>query len=197
MDANGDVDTVGAVNTGGNVAVTGSVQTTGDVQVAGEFTYSATRTFYLSMPFSAFQDDQPGLNTRWYLMDDCAYPNAGPVPHIVDLYAPVILPESATVTEVRVYYFDVQDPENLTISLELYRIPFALGNADTMASATTTTSGIVGKTDLTQTSVNNAVIDNQNYMYQLKVEFNSGDYANLNMGLFGARIAYTLNALKP
>ena len=185
----GGLETEGDVNAGGNI------------QTGGQFQYEAPQTFYLQLPGVDFR---PMLCYPLYIQyhgtalvllnsEDAFY------------YASVKLPQGAVISQVRFYFYD-NDSDNFLLTGQLLRrhigsveaSPNWLDENEIMAEASyTTSSESLSILSVTDNSVADNVIDNQNYQYVLQVRLASDGNGGLNQRFYGTRIEYTLQTLKP
>ncbi|MEE9442702.1 MAG: hypothetical protein V3V99_08540 [candidate division Zixibacteria bacterium] len=104
-----------------------------------------------------------------------------------DFFAQVSLPDGATVTQVKVTYYD--NDANYNGYIQLVKTYMASGGEIIMASALTT--GTPGYTTVTDGSIVSETVSNDGYNYSLKADF--GYSSNpVNMRLYGAEIVYTI-----
>lgn len=105
-----------------------------------------------------------------------------------DVFCGVHLPSGATVTKLSVNGSDVSETPTWNLVVDLYRDNFSVAahSVQTLTSVTVSTSG--GRAIGSNTVINNAVIDNENYFYTLKLAFPTGDGTIV---FNSARINYT------
>ena len=103
----------------------------------------------------------------------------------------VELPHGATVTAAR---FSVKDSDPVEDLLcELWRTDMTVTVGDESPLASVSTSGSLGKVQISDTTITNAVVDNANYAYFAFCEVPSSTNA---AGIYGANIEYTVSGLK-
>ena len=129
-------------------------------------------TKYWSCPGLSFRGTNPDTDQLFI----GASGNAKADANVITFWAPVYLPHGAVVTAVVVYGDNAARAETWT----LYRIGIDAGTGDPTAMAT-------ANIDTQDTSISNATIDNQNYIYFFKTSS-----LDLNDEIYGARITYTL-----
>lgn len=95
--ANGDILSLADVRAAGDVVITGTT---------GEFTYDTPRTLRLNLPACAFVKDDDYPNTVWDATTSYNYTRSTGSTDYCYAYAPVYLPERATITGVQVQYYD-------------------------------------------------------------------------------------------
>lgn len=105
-----------------------------------------------------------------------------------DLYCGIHLPHNAIVTNFSVNALDNTDTWNFTTELLRNSISTGVNSVQTLA-AVSTTGASGGRVIVSDSSIDNATIDNSNYYYTLKLAFATGD-GNL-MKFYNARINYT------
>ncbi len=132
----------------------------GDAHVEGNLTWRA-KTSYLSVPAAAFtaRTDPNGRTNDGFALSN----SAGGT-----FYAPVALPHGATVTDMTFYWWDNDSSRGITCTLRLD----AMGQAgwfDT-AMAEVVSVGSNGSGFSSTSSISEAIIDNQHYIYYLKWE---------------------------
>ena len=110
----------------------------------------------VAIPPAAFQPTEPGY---LYLGSDCL--NNGSYSWLY--HAPVYLPQGATVTKVTLWYYDTANGPDATFSM--IRQAFSGGTPQTMAYIPT--AGYAGSGAWSDEGIDNAVIDNSQYSYQL------------------------------
>lgn len=149
------------------------VQPDGDL-VTGDIIHT------IAVPPAAFTVEELDDDFQKVLGSGHAFINSG----FGALSAPVYFPDGVTVTRVDVWYLD-ESPENMT--LRLRRSPHATVNSQDLAAIlpTGSASGIRIGSD---TSINLAQIDNDNYSYFFRVF--SSNWTGGNMGIKAVKISY-------
>jgi hypothetical protein len=169
--------------------VIGDIKATGDVTTSGDFLYAASRTRYFSIPVRAFQSNNKDM--PWKILPTGAgeYVTSSSFPAgvSVELAAPVHLPDGAVVTELRVAVID--DTPDFNISVSLKRA--AISNSPPSNMASVTSSGTPNETNLVDSSISNATIDNSQFCYWVQANWNNS--ADLDIDLGPVRIAYTVS----
>jgi hypothetical protein len=170
-----------------------------DLRVTGEYTYSSPRTYYLNIPAAAFYPNMLS-DEIWVVSDVYAYIAGGGTiyPFSIQATAPVQLPQGATVTGFRLYYYD--DLTLLSISLAGHlsrtRVIPDIPNTVWMASISATTSSNGNQIQFFEdTTISYATIDNENYQYTAYVSFIVDPSPNSGLRFYGARVAYTVDTV--
>lgn len=105
---------------------------------------------------------------------------------IGSFFAPVHLPDGATVQELEINYWDNQLSSNINAHLERYQ---KNGNSAGVNMVSVNSSGNAGTWQSTSdNSINNATIDNDRYVYRVRVVMN-----NTNLRLSGVKVTYTVD----
>src|SRR5690606_34408766 len=174
----------------------------GSIEVDGEYTYETAKIRTLSIPINALnQKKNETSSASSYLVHESyvsgyygesgyCYFKGGTTGIEAVATAPVYLPDGATVTELKVKWFDQNSTQNATVSLN--SIPFTTINNTVMASVSTSgsatsTSGLATGTDST---ISSAVINNSNNAYYVKME----SFENTsNLGFAKIVITYTVD----
>lgn len=146
--------------------------------VEGEVT-----TKYLSVPacaFVSYVNDGPNLYRDWRLE---SFPSG-----TRNLYAPVLLPHGATVTEFAATMMDASASYNVTIELARSRMSGASG-PDNNIMADITTSGQSTWNTYIDNSINFATIDNSDYEYYLHLTWQAPS-ETYRIQIHSARIKY-------
>ena len=177
---NGDTYTSGNTNTNGNTYSTGKI-ICNDTVKAKDFKYNTPKVHYLSVPSSAFI-----ASSNTYSYYNCGGSGGAAIltPGSGILSAPVYLPQGATVTGFKVYFYDSGTPD---LNVYLY-IFYPAGVYNAMANIVT--SGSSGFGYLSASTITNAVIDNLNYSY-LIYAYCSGWDGTYNLRIMSALITYT------
>ena len=121
----------------------------------------ATQTGYFSIPAAAFN---PEGSSMTYSSSGNRISGEG------KFYAPVYLPNEATVTKLLFFWSDYDGPDDGTASL--LRYSFGAPSTNTMAEAST--SGSTGSGASEDTTIDAAEIDNSQYSYFVALDFPSG-----------------------
>jgi hypothetical protein len=109
----------------------------------------------------------------------------------------VHLPDGATATEFRVYYYDNTPGPDLDVEAYL----FSRGNYDTysvtMASVSTSTSGISSSIQTSyDDTITSATIDNINTQYSIRVTLDASLLSSY-LRFYGCKVKYTIDTLNP
>lgn len=106
-------------------------------------------------------------------------------------WAPVNLPTGAVITEFRVWYRDNDASSNLGITLNR-RAYGATGSSTEMSYILT--SGTPGESNITDSTINYATINNNSYTYHIKITFPSADTFH-DLSFRQAKITYTTSGM--
>lgn len=162
----------------------------GEIQIDGDYKYESAKTKYLPISNAAFvyagtnsavranRDLISGFNVR-------VRTSGGNAANDAKLNAPVNLPDGAVVTSLRAVVFDAN--ATYTSNIRLVRQLQTSTTATTMAVASTTGSG--GVQTITDNTISNSVIDNEDYVYFLQFETKE---ATTTLALYSVRITYTI-----
>lgn len=144
---------------------------------------SKSGTKYLNIPSSAFM---PGVSTHAYQLDVSSLGLEITAGTNVDFYAPVDLPDGATITNFGANVFD--NGAN-TLSVDLFQDTtgtFA-GNPSSIASLTSSGASALIQ-NLATTTISDTSVDNQSNTLFVRISFSDGT----DMELYNAFVAYTL-----
>jgi hypothetical protein len=163
------------------------LQVAGNVK-ADNFNYATPKTFYYSISPAAFKPQNSTHNiTSW---DREAYYNTTNVPGF--LTAPVYLPDGAVVTSATMYYYDNSSAAD--IFFYLCATPHGSNVFNTITSLTT--SGTPGNSSLFTNSILNAVVNNQNNSYAIRIQSLTSpfaaDWPGSNLIIKAVVISYTM-----
>jgi hypothetical protein len=183
---------IGTTNPSANLDVNG------DIEAAGDFRYSSSKTFYKNIPPHAFNPKDNETSVVKYEIDDITGAlkiTAISSPYkTIYLLAPVDLPNGATVTKLTYFYYD-NSTEGLFHEARLERI--YLLNDLPLSTMAEIAFGVSGNSDTIQsicdTTISNATIDNQNYMYVLYLDYAVSDVSS-GLAFCGIQIEYTMDA---
>jgi len=149
---------------------------------------------YQMLPVSAFQmgaaDDDTWDFDHITTGGGFGWISGGSAPYDVRLYAPVVLPHGATVTELSVYYLDMTNLGDIS-ALDLTLVYQGTGANFGMASVSVTTTGNYNQIvhQSTPTIYNPQIDASVNRVYLvLSMTVTS---PNLHLRFYGARITYT------
>jgi hypothetical protein len=180
---NGATDDV-VIQGGTNV----TVQSVGNTITISSALGIPTTTRYFTMPPEAFTPNNSGAvyarNSLWVYSGSSG---------IESFAAPAHLPHGATVTEVSALVEDTNAAANINISLR--RISLVDGSFDTVAAMATTDAFDGGLTTITDSFIQNAVVDGVNYVYSVQMSFDGG--AGTSTRFRGLRITYEIDEPLP
>lgn len=156
----------------------------GDI-VVSSISYSTPRTHYYSVGGEHFQ---PLSNIDFASGGGCggAYLISGSG----TLVAPVNLPDGATVTSFKVFFYDVSSSD-MTVSLNAQN----LGSCSYIELAKVQSDSDTGYYNKVDSSINpdNKIVDNQNYAYHIKAY---SDSWSSSLKIKGAVISYTIDEVE-
>ena len=142
-----------------------------------------TQTGYVSIPPSAFAHMVDGSNTDTYYIGSVLFSTSSSQ---ITLWAPVQLPDGATITSVTSYWHDSVS-SNFGCSLNRYVQP-----GIPVAIAWISSSGDSGFGSTEDTPVDYAVVDNENCYYQVQLVFPAN--ADYDLRLLYISIEFTIPA---
>ena len=178
MDSNGNVS-LGKETQATKLAVFGDFELDG-VLNANKVTYSAPRTYYLSIPAEAFVPDRnvdySAAGGEWGVFIETGE---------AELVAPVQLPHGAKITKFQVFFFDNYYASDILISLKY----LVLSKSNDFTLAEVDTSDATGYESRVVTLSH--VVDNSRNCYSLRAyndEWDGNKYR-----IMGAVITYELN----
>lgn len=187
-------------NNGGNVGIGQSagaqkLEVNGNIAIpaTGSYMYSAAKTKYFSLPASAFVLENVFLSSSnaitlsGYATGQARWVQGGNAGTDAYLFAPIQLPDDATLVNMQVFAYDASGSEE--VSAELYSQPHGATSAQSVAA--TNASGVSFATgDVTLTAGNiNQSINNAGYAYY--VRFNTKESTN-QLRLYSVKITYTV-----
>ena len=179
-----DITAASDVVANGTVTATGNITSSGEVTAdAYDYTTAQTRSFSIApeglQPSATSQDGWfGGTNGQAYFSDSVG---AGA------MTAGVYLPDGATVTGLYAYVIDDSAASNVSISMA--RRGLAVSGYSPMASVESTGASASVVT-LTDTTIANAIIDNDAYCYNIWIYCD--DWPGVDMLIKGVRIRYTV-----
>ena len=182
-----------SVNVGiGTTTPTARLDVNGDVKVSGAITLTP-QTRHLSIPAAGFtltssaiyNSSGAGVNIQ----------NDGNIFNTMVAAAMVNLPDGAVVTRVRAIVFDLNGDSGQNIRVEMMRKGLTGLTGAPSVMADVSSSGTGDDIILSDTSITNAIIDNDNFSYYIQVTSPSGSIGT--WGLFSAIIDYTVTTPLP
>lgn len=200
IDIGGGVDVttpIMTITSAGNVGIgtTGpnsTLEVIGNVEIpaANNYTYSTAKTQYQTVSHAAFELAITNTNTAPHRSSGANGPymvrtTGGTLGAAAYFVAPVELPDGATVTNLDVRLYDTDAVNDC--SATLVRQTWAGPGITNMASVGTT--GIPGQISLSTATITVPVINKSTYTYA--IVFLTTE-ANQNLGLYNARITYTV-----
>jgi hypothetical protein len=174
-----------------NAGGLGALYANGPATVAGtlttqKVTYSTPRTHYFTVAGNVFVPRTSSLlfdNGADTVNGGACITSGSPGPW--ELWAPVTLPDGATITEFRAYF---NDPTGYSMTATLVRLKMSTGGYDMMASAQASLSS--GFYSVADTTITTPVVDNTTSSYAVYANFPQD---NCSVKVMGARITYTLS----
>lgn len=165
----------------------------GGLLVQGDIQLNQPQTRWFSIPAQGFTAHDSGshesgslsLGGRGALIcqvvtDDGCYNTAA-----------VYLPHGATITALRALIRDNSDNTGANVSIELRRKSHTTGGENVLANILS--AGDPGdEVVYTDTSINNSVVDNENYAYYLR-----SNMPEFDLAIYTVRIAYTVTSVLP
>ena len=196
LSSDGDIDAVGKI-TGGDICSDADVTAAGDLIATGDFKYASTKTCYLQVPATAFDSDIVWEHTSNYIRNNDGSIYMANVSDMMKFFAPVQLPDDATITKVEFAYRDNSSDQDFSdIDFYLRRAEFGQTGSVEVASVTNlSTSGQSSTVVIaTDSAISFGTIDNQNYHYYLQADLDV-TLARTQLTFHGARITYTVSKL--
>lgn len=164
--------------TGGNITAESNISAT-------NFSYSQERTRYLTIPGIAFMSTGSYYTAASPDGFDVWNNNQDGMPDAY--YAPVNLPDGATITEVYVKYYD-NDSGGITVTMN--RVGLLTDSIEPIATIDLFAAGAnPNYSSAYTTTIANGVINDNYYAYNAKVYFSTG---NSNLRLRAVKITYTV-----
>lgn len=167
---------VNKLEVGGNISATGNL-------TANSFQFNTPKTCYLSIGGADFLPDEVNYYT---ITPYSAYLNSLGS----NLYAPVHLPHGAVVTEMKVVFFDYQDPTNLTVYL--MRIDENSGISTNMAQIASSGYSSARQT-LSDNTITDPVVDNTTYLYSIRATTEPDNWGGFGIKVHRVQITYTIS----
>lgn len=182
--ATGATGPAGADGEDGDIGPQGLQGEQGIQGIQGERGYGMPRTGNISVPFSAFV---PNYNTNPSYYFAHGLTNKGT--ETMSVYAPLQLPQGATITNATFYFYD-NDDDYFIFILECGNIthrPYGIGSVDTMPGSDTP-----GYTSITLDTISPtyAIVDNNNYYYYLEIQIPYSPSNSANYRFLYALIEY-------
>lgn len=150
------------------------------VEPDGDLVASAEPIRYFSIPPAAFITSS---NNNYELFNGGIYPSPG----TIALWAPVHLPDGATITELQMWFVDATSAANLQVRLCYNQ--FGSNACFLMASADTSGS-VSGYRNVTTNSISQNLVTNTDRSYFVQVFANTDWTGNTLLMVSGVRIAY-------
>ena len=184
---------IGTTNPATRLDVVGDIHASSSIRADGNasadiFIYNTPRTSYYSIPASGF--------TAAYSSDGMGKEgSAGSIPYAfltsgALMVAPLYLPHGATITQVKVFYWDESASQNISVQLVRRFQGGSYLEYEVMGSFIS--SGIPGQNaNGIINSFNNAQIDNGNYNYHVAVLSTPGAWPSGDLRIKGVFITYT------
>lgn len=176
---------------------------TGNLSTTGDFLWSAARTFYATIPGSAFQPSNNtdiNLGRQWFkLQNYISVFGAAVFPNTTSFVARIDLPDGASIQSITIHGYDNAAGADATFSLFPFRRllngttiegimlgggGFALPTAGSSASIQTASQVPLGS---------RGIIDNLNYAYDMALSYTLPTATSGDIRFYGVQIAYTLN----
>jgi hypothetical protein len=171
----------------------------GNIETSGDYKYSSSKTYYKNIPPHAFNPiDNETPDAKYEISDYTGSLNITAYSGLqtVFMVAPVDLPQGAVVTKLTYFYYDNSPSEGMFHEAWLRRqylpndlplstmaqIPFGVsGDSSTMQS-------------ISDTTISNATIDNQNYMYMVYANYGVSGVST-GLAFYGLQIEYTMDTV--
>ncbi len=150
------------------------------------YKYATAKTFYYSIPPSAFKAmwsaDVTFAGFTGIGFNNVPTPSSG-------LIAPVYLPQGATVTSFTVYYYDNAAATDMRTELYLH----THGTSGGVNMATVLSSGTPTESNGIDNTINAPIVNNQFYDYSIEVSSTVGAWPGTSLTLRAVVITYTLS----
>ncbi len=175
------------LGTPGDVLVSAGLEVDGTLFADGGVTIPAT-VRYLNVPHAAFK-----AMGSWTTYDSGGIAGLySTTAGVGRFYAPVELPDGAVIEELAVKCLDNEPAGGLNVRLD--RRSFSTLDTGSLMVGTGLTSDQAGWQIVTDSTVDDATIDNQNYYYHLQLGLEA---ASTDLALGGVRIKYTVTEPLP
>jgi len=169
----------------------------GNVQVSGDYKFTSPKTYYLQLPAAAFQQVVSATSGQWVVNSAYGRVLANGGYYIVGAVAPINLPEGATISEYKCYYYDNDTIDDIAFSSLLYHRNVQLTGTTTVASVAATSTGASAIIiEVSDTPAAPPVIANANNQYVAALNWSPGSDSS-SLRFYGCRIAYTMTTLNP
>lgn len=181
----------------GRMHATAAISSASNIISGSEFRYSSAKTLYTGLHPCAFLKGNMNADNVWMVTyDEGGYIDSGSF-LTVRLFAPVHLPEGATVTALYVYMYDNNASQDVSVSVDLLRRTYGLASSSLMANVSVTTAGQNTAILAQETySIANPMIANGSYQYFVNVIWQPGTIGN-TLRFYGCRIEYQIQDLRP
>lgn len=170
------------------VSIPGSLSVLGSL-AAGSVTINST-TRSLSVPPTAFI---PTSSSSAYFVDATGLQNTATALTETFYYAPISLPDGATITGVSMRYLNDSTDDNIT--LELHRV--TLSSASLSASVVATAAGASSLIRTANSAALNVAIDNSTTSYSLAAHWKAPFGGASHIKLIHVRVDYTITSPLP
>ena len=137
----------------------------GDAHISGDLTWYTHG--YVSVSPAAFESYDESF--QYVKKGRSLYSTGG-----ASYYAPLQLPHGFTVVSVAFYYYDNDTTGAITTTLKRGRVDGTTSHSSDMAQAASPAATAAGYDSATDDTVDDPVVDNQNYIYWLYTRFDSG-----------------------
>jgi hypothetical protein len=194
-------DVTGGINYDlGNVGIGSSspsekLDVEGSIEIDGDLIYESAKTRYYTVSHAAFDLEVEGGSYE-HRSGDFGDPEVkrvqvggGVLNNLARLVAPINLPHGATITELNALVFDNHAYD---VTIRLVRQDFTGSSAGAQTTiAMASTSGTPFLTNIIDSTIDEPVVDNQNFSYNL--QFDTSENTTF-VALYSVRITYTVSA---
>lgn len=187
-------------NNGSNVGIgltpaNSKLEVNGNIGIpaANSYAYTSAKTKYLSIPSSAFVlqsiylTSTNGISLAGYTTGQACWVQGGSSTVDAYLFAPLDLPDGATVTAINIYAYDASATDE--VSAELYSLQNGTINPQSIAATNGSGAGYSTGAVTLNTATVNQTIDNSGYSYYLRFKTKEGTNA---LRLYSAKVTYTV-----
>lgn len=199
-------DTVppGTTFVGPTIGLQGDTAVTGGLSTTGNYLWSTPRTYYATIPGSAFLEtnntDSLGTNKYWFKVHNylCFY-NSAVLPNQLDFVARIDLPHGSSIQSITLDAYDNAAGADATFTLFAYRRLLTSTAVEGIMSGgggfglTTAGSSTEIQTASQVPLGTRGIIDNQSYAYEMLLAYALPTAASNDIRFYGAQIAYTLD----